>query len=75
MKKRQFDDLRQTCQYAIRSTPARLRNVLQPTNTYVSTEVCDHDKRTVCVVRETVIVEPRLNAEIDGWRERPRCQA
>jgi hypothetical protein len=47
----------EACTYAIHRTPAILGETLRSaTNTYLSTEVSD-GKRSLCVVRATVIIE------------------
>ena len=48
---------------AVRSMPALLQANLQRTNTYVSTQVCDDQDRTIGVVRTTLVVEQ--------WDDRP----
>ena len=49
----------EACTYAIHRTPAILGKTLRSaTNTYLSTEVFD-GKRSICVVRATVIIERR----------------
>jgi hypothetical protein len=56
---RQFGSVDEACTYAIHRTPAILGKTLRSaTNTYLSTEVFD-GKRSICVVRATVIIERR----------------
>ena len=56
---RQFGSVDEACTYAIRRTPTILgKTHRSPTNTYLSTEVFD-GKRSICVVRATVIIERR----------------
>src|ERR1700688_2231099 len=56
---RQFGSVDEACAYAIHRTPAILGETLRSaTNTYFSTEVSD-GKRSLCVVRATVIIERR----------------
>lgn len=55
----QFADRREACSDAVHKMPDILKTALQPTRTYVTTEICD-EKRTLCVVRATIIV--------DEWR-------
>jgi hypothetical protein len=54
----QFLDSREACNEAIGRTPDLLKGVLQPANTYVTTEICDQD-HIVGVVRGTIVLEPR----------------
>jgi hypothetical protein len=45
------------CAWAIKGMPGHLRDGLTARNTYVSTQVCDAQHRTVAVVRGTVTPE------------------
>ena len=56
---RQCADLSHACAFAIRRTPSLLSKVIQATNTYVTTEISNRHKRTVCVVRATIVREVR----------------
>jgi hypothetical protein len=56
---RQFGSVDEACTYTIHRTPAILGKTLRSaTNTYLSTVVFD-GKRSICVVRATVIIERR----------------
>jgi len=56
---RKFSDLRQACAYALRATPLLLKKSMHAANTYVTTEITDDHRRTVCVIRGTIITETR----------------
>jgi hypothetical protein len=55
---RQFASADEACTHAIHITPVFLRKIARSmaANSYLSTEVTD-GKRTLCVVRGTVIIE------------------
>jgi hypothetical protein len=56
---RQFASADKACAHAVRRTSALLgKNLSSTTNTYFSTEISD-GKRSLCVVRGTVIIERR----------------
>ena len=57
---RQFGSVDEACTYAIHRTPPPIlgKTLRSATNTYLSTEVFD-GKRSICVVRATVIIERR----------------
>lgn len=54
---REFRDARAACEHAIRSTPTLLRDALQSAKTHVTTQICEEEQRTVCVVRGSIISE------------------
>ena len=60
---RQCDSRAAALEYAVTSMPALLQASLQRRNTYVSTQVCDDQDRTIGVVRTTLVVEQ--------WGDRP----
>jgi hypothetical protein len=60
---RQCDSRAAALEYAVTSMPALLQASLQRMNTYVSTQVCDDQDRTIGVVRTTLVVEQ--------WGDRP----
>jgi hypothetical protein len=55
-------------EYAVKSIPALLRKSLQGGNSYVSTQVCDDQDRTIAVIRTTLIVEKMERAAFCGRR-------
>jgi hypothetical protein len=54
---RQCNNRASALEYAVKSMPALLRKNLQRAKTYVSTQVCDDEDRTIAVIRTTLVIE------------------